>query len=337
MFARLARRACARAAAGFPPPTAAAGRAIGSKTTGLGDVAPEVLDKARKMAPPVGLAAGLFGSMVGVGGGVIIVPAITSAAAPIPQRIVSGTSLAAVVSTALASSAVFAQGGCVDVAAAALIAPAAMLTAPLGARLASRLDCNALRRILGYFLIVVAPLVPLKSQLLSGRAAPAAPAAEANAEAGQRPSITAAAADKDPLSFLARQVAAIEAMGAPTAALFLGAGAAAGVLSGLLGIGGGTVVTPLLALAMPHDHQATVLGTSLLAMAPPAAVGLAAHARLGNVDWRMAAGLAAGTAVGAAVGSTAAIQTPSAALEALFAVGMLFLGRKTLQSTRKYT
>ena len=38
-----------------------------------------------------------------------------------------------------------------------------MLTAPFGARLTSKLDCAALRRILGYFLLAAAPMVPLKA------------------------------------------------------------------------------------------------------------------------------------------------------------------------------
>lgn len=54
--------------------------------------------------------------------------------------------------------------------------------------------------------------------------------------------------------------------------------------------------------------QAGVLGSSLLAMVAPSCVGLAQHARLGNVDWRMAAGLAAGTAVGSAAGSRVAVN-----------------------------
>jgi uncharacterized membrane protein YfcA len=70
-------------------------------------------------------------------------------------------------------------------------------------------------------------------------------------------------------------------------------------------------------------------------MVPPSAAALVQHAKLGNVDRRMAAGLAVGTAVGGAVGSSAAIQAPSGALEGCFAVGMLFLGRKTLQSIKK--
>ena len=57
--------------------------------------------------------------------------------------------------------------------------------------------------------------------------------------------------------------------------------------------------------------QAGVLGSSLLAMVPPSCVGLAQHARLGNVDWRMAAGLAAGTAVGSFAGSKVAVDAPA--------------------------
>lgn len=57
-----------------------------------------------------------------------------------------------------------------------------------------------------------------------------------------------------------------------------------------------------------------MLGTSLLGMVAPSCVGLTQHARLGNVDWRMAAGLAAGTAVGSAAGSQVAVNAPAGQL-----------------------
>ena len=60
--------------------------------------------------------------------------------------------------------------------------------------------------------------------------------------------------------------------------------------------------------------QAGVLGSSLLAMVAPSCVGLAQHARLGNVDWRMAAGLAAGTALGSFAGSKVAVNAPTGKL-----------------------
>ena len=49
-------------------------------------VAPAVLAKARRIAGPVGLLAGVFGSCVGVGGGVLIVPTIVANCKTIPQR-----------------------------------------------------------------------------------------------------------------------------------------------------------------------------------------------------------------------------------------------------------
>ena len=67
-------------------------------------------------------------------------------------------------------------------------------------------------------------------------------------------------------------------------------------------------------------------------MLPPPLLLLLLLRRLGNVDWRMAAGLALGTAAGAAVGSNVAVQAPPGLLETLFCVGMLFLSRKTLAS-----
>ena len=285
---------------------------------------PEPLRKARRMAPTVGFMAGVFGATVGVGGGVVIVPAIVNACKTIPQRVVSGTSLAAVLSTATASAATYAQAGCIDFGAASIISPVAMLLAPFGARATMRFDCQKLRRMLGYFLIAVAPLVPLKAYLLStynnGYEA-AEFTAEVTAEEAQvnaqREGIYRSLVEK-PAHVLAGLVLT---------------GAVAGFASGLLGIGGGTIVTPLLAVLMPQE-QTTILGTSLLSMIPPSAVALAQHAKLGNVDWRMALGLAGGTAIGGAIGSAAAIQAPPGILELCFATGMLFLGRRTLLTAR---
>ena len=47
---------------------------------------PAVVSKAHKLSVPVGLLAGVFGSFVGVGGGVLIVPLLTGACKGLPQR-----------------------------------------------------------------------------------------------------------------------------------------------------------------------------------------------------------------------------------------------------------
>lgn len=44
------------------------------------------LAKAHRLSVPVGLLAGVFGSFVGVGGGVLIVPLLTGACKALPQR-----------------------------------------------------------------------------------------------------------------------------------------------------------------------------------------------------------------------------------------------------------
>jgi uncharacterized membrane protein YfcA len=58
---------------------------------------------------------------------------------------------------------------------------------------------------------------------------------------------------------------------------------AAGVFSGLFGVGGGTVIVPLLVLWFAYgEHEAT--GTSLAAIIVIAAFGVAFHGAYGNVD-----------------------------------------------------
>lgn len=56
--------------------------------------------------------------------------------------------------------------------------------------------------------------------------------------------------------------------------------------------------------------------------------------RLGNLNWRLAAGLAVGSVLGGAAGSQAAVHAPPYSLEAVFMVTLLALARMTLKSVR---
>jgi uncharacterized membrane protein YfcA len=74
----------------------------------------------------------------------------------------------------------------------------------------------------------------------------------------------------------------------PSIAIFILIGLAAGLLSGLLGIGGGIIIVPAL-IYLAGFSQLTATGTSLAILLPP--VGLAAvlvYHRNGNVDFRAA-------------------------------------------------
>ena len=82
----------------------------------------------------------------------------------------------------------------------------------------------------------------------------------------------------------------------------IGVGLAAGLLSGLFGVGGGTVIVPMLVLLLGFD-QKLAAGTSLAAIVPTATVGVVSYAIHGSVAWIPALILAAGAVVGAQIGT----------------------------------
>lgn len=87
-----------------------------------------------------------------------------------------------------------------------------------------------------------------------------------------------------------------------TFATYLGIGLIAGLMSGLFGVGGGTVIVPLLVL-MLHFDQRFAAGTSLAAIVPTAIVGVISYAVTDSVAWIPALILAAGSVVGAQIGT----------------------------------
>lgn len=103
-------------------------------------------------------------------------------------------------------------------------------------------------------------------------------------------------------------------------------GAVAGVLSGLLGIGGGVVIMPALIYFAGFDqHRAT--GTSLAVLLPPIGVGAAIeYYRHGAVDVRAAAVIAVGVVVCAWLSALVANRVPGDYLRLLFGIFIVGLG-----------
>ena len=95
-------------------------------------------------------------------------------------------------------------------------------------------------------------------------------------------------------------------------------GFAAGVLSGMFGVGGGILFVPTLALVLGLA-QLEAQATSLAAMIPVVAVGAWRQSRYGNVRWSAALfiGLASGIGVGG--GAVLAAALPEDVLRKLFA------------------
>jgi len=121
---------------------------------------------------------------------------------------------------------------------------------------------------------------------------------------------------------------------------YLAAGALVGLLSGLLGIGGGMTLVPMLAtlfdaqrLAAGHDvHLA--LGTAMASAVVTASASVRAHHVRGAVDWAVAARLAPGMVAGSLLSSLASGLVPQRGLALAFAVivyggaTQLLLGRR---------
>ena len=116
------------------------------------------------------------------------------------------------------------------------------------------------------------------------------------------------------------------------AAIGIGIGLFAGILSGLIGIGGGIVMVPALVLiAGLSQHSAQ--GTTLCAMIPPIGV-LAAfeYYKAGHVDIKTAAVIAAGFIFGAMIGSKIAIRINPFILKKLFGALLLYISVRMLIS-----
>jgi uncharacterized membrane protein YfcA len=106
---------------------------------------------------------------------------------------------------------------------------------------------------------------------------------------------------------------------------YAGIGLASGLLSGLLGVGGGIVIVPLLVLASGMgQHRAHA--TSLAAIVPIAAVGAAAFAIEGEIDVGVALLFATGSIVGAPWGGRVMAGMSEGSLRLLFGVLVLVVG-----------
>lgn len=97
---------------------------------------------------------------------------------------------------------------------------------------------------------------------------------------------------------------------------------AAGAFSGLFGIGGGTIIVPLLVLWMGYGHREAT-GTSLAAIAVIGALAAAAHAAYGNVDFAKGLLVAAPAIVGVLAGTAIQQRISERAVAGAFVVLLL--------------
>jgi len=240
----------------------------------------------------IGLVAGCLGGILGVGGGVVMIPLMVDFL-KFKQHDAHGTSLVAVVCTGIVGTLTYYIHGTADLLASLLIAGAALATARLGVRYCCILPEVNLKRSFGTFLLLVALLLVFKPYL---------------------PNLL------DVTANLPLKIAAFVVLGLLT-----------GFLSGMMGVGGGVFMVPMMILFIGVG-QHTAQGISLLAMIPASALGAWSHHQRGNVRTETLAGLIGGILIGTYLGGSVAHLLPETPLRLLFTVLLAYTGIRYLRT-----
>ncbi len=107
-------------------------------------------------------------------------------------------------------------------------------------------------------------------------------------------------------------------------------GIAAGILGGLVGVGGGIIIVPALVYFLgfsQHSAQGTSLG---LIMLPVGILGVIQYYKQGHVDFRVVGILAVGFITGSYFGSKLALSFSQETVKKIFAVLMILIALKML-------
>jgi len=247
-----------------------------------------------------GALAGLTSGLMGVGGGIIMIPLMTALLA-LTQHKAHGTSLAVIVFTAISSALTYLWkvqgGGASGQATIALttylllaveLAAGAIVGARIGALTMNKIPARELRLLFGVFIFFVGLrllLVPLPAyQTL----------------------------DPEMIHNLAG-ILEVVVIGLIT-----------GILSGMLGVGGGIVMVPAMVLIL-HMPQSYAQGVSLLVIIPTSMVGAYTHLKKGNVVTSIVPWIAAVSVVTGIVGSLLALGPLKSVLTQVFAVFLLLV------------
>jgi uncharacterized membrane protein YfcA len=101
----------------------------------------------------------------------------------------------------------------------------------------------------------------------------------------------------------------------------------AGAMAAALGLGGGIIFVPSLVVLFGFE-QHIAQGTSLAVIFPTAIVATVAHARMGNVRWRLSIPIGLAGIVGAVAGAQIALQLDADLLRRMFGVFLMLLAAR---------
>lgn len=252
------------------------------------------------------LIVGILGSMLGIGGGVLLIPLLTGLFG-VPIKLAIGASIVSVIATSSAAGAVYVGHGLSHTRLAMILEIATTLGALAGGITAVLLNPNLLE---GIFAAVLIYVVYSMRRL---------PREEAQTQA-------TGLLDTRYLDPSTGQVVTYGVRRLPTglAASFL-----AGNVSGLLGIGGGIIKVPIMGLVMGMPMRAAI-ATSNFMIGVTAATSAVIYYQHGFIDPRIAIPTALGVLVGAQIGARVGGRVRSHRLKQIFQVLLLIFAVQML-------
>jgi len=258
----------------------------------------------------VGIFAGTIGSMVGLGGGVIIVPVLLFLGSiygeiDITPQIAVGTSLVVVGVSSLSSSISYFKKGRVDASSAWLFFAASGPAAILGAYLNSLMSGGAFMLGFGLFMIAVSFLLMMRGKWTQ-----------------KKLRWTVTRTYRDPVSEESYTYGY-------TRTIALIASFVVGMLAGLFGVGGGALMMPVLLLLF-HFPVHLAAATSMFMIFLSSIPGSVTHAYLGSIDWLLAVAIAPGAWVGGKLGSWLSLKMKGKTLVFVLRMMLILTGVKLI-------
>ncbi|THF78724.1 sulfite exporter TauE/SafE family protein [Cohnella fermenti] len=252
----------------------------------------------------IGAAAAIFGSLVGFGGGIIIVPCLlllgpSLFGADISSQVAVGTSLAVLIFTALSSTWTYKKQGKVDVRTGWLFFATSGIASMAGAQATNHIPEAPFQLAFGLFMLVMFGLMLAKERLKP-----------IDREWSIRRTFTDGAGHTYEYGY------------SLPVALIVGAGV--GLASGLFGIGGGSLFVPIMVLLFrfpPHVATATSMFVILLS----SVLGSGVHLWNGNIDGWLFLALLPGALIGGRVGAAIASRMTGKQLMLLLRATLLVM------------
>ncbi|MDQ0063172.1 putative membrane protein YfcA [Paenibacillus harenae] len=257
----------------------------------------------------LGAVAAIFGSIVGLGGGIIIVPALmllgpVLTGGEIGHATAVGTSLTVLVVTALASTLSYAKRKIVDFKSAWLFFITSGPAAMAGSALTGLLKDGVFQLVFGIFMLLMAGLLIARDYMKPF-----------TREWPIQRSFTDASGETHSYGY------------AILPALLIGFGV--GLISGLFGIGGGSLFVPLMVLLFRFPpHVATA--TSMFVIFLSSILGSGMHAFLGETNWLFVLALVPGAWIGGKAGAYIALRMSGKGLMWLLRVTLLLLAAQLI-------